>query len=232
MSTAPVSPAAAPPADPVQALMQDDQQQQQEQAQTYTVQTTSEATRAAAVLEVDPIVRRDAEVFAPFDSPLVVVTPPQKLTALDADLHTCHVDLSDSLRDFVDTLEDRVTNLVVANFAAWFPTPASAKKAGSQAADAIRERFKSFFSASGDYRFRLPADAQAFDEAGEETELAAIQPGARVRLVIEASRISFGKREYGVSIRVKQMRIARVPVCIIQDEDDAASDDGGFDDFV
>ena len=228
--SAPASPAAAASTHPPAA---DETASAPVAAATATeVMSTIEATRAAATMEVEAVSRRGAEVFAAFETPLVVVTPPQKLAALDTDLHTCHVDLSDSLRDLVDTLEDRVTNLVVANFAAWFPTPASAKKTGSQAADAIRERFKSFFAASGDYRFRLPADAQAFDEAGEEMDIATLQPGARVRLVLEASRISFGKREYGVSIRVRQIRVARVPVCIIADEDDAATDDHGFDDFV
>lgn len=185
--------------------------------------STVEATRAAAALEVQDIVRTETEVYVPFAEPLQLVTPPQHVTAVDTDLRTVHVDLSESLREFVDALEKRVTDLVVENREAWFP----GKKAPDEGS--IRSRFKSFFQQSGDYRLKLDPAAEAFTATGEPIEPFGVEAGARARLVLEVGRICFGKREFGVSIRVKQLRLARTPVCLIEDDSDTAAE--GTDDF-
>lgn len=193
----------------------------------------ADAIAACATLEVQPLTRSDAEVFAAFQEPLRVVTPPQHITAVDHELKTAHVDASPSVRDFIWALEQRVTDLVVAKWDEWFPLPPSAKKA-EQDGDVIRSRFKSFFLSNGDYRFKLPGDAEAFDEAGEPVDIASVQAGTRARVVLEVGRISFGKREYGIAVRIKQIRVARQPVCLIVDEDQQGAEaEQGYDsDFM
>ena len=198
---------------------------------SQTLLSPSEAAYLCPALDVSPLTRSGNEVYAALAEPLYVVTSPQKLTAVDLDLKTAHVDCSDSVRDFISALEKRVADVVVANKSAWFPA-ASGKKTEPEDA-AIRARFKSFFLPSGDYRFKLSLDAEAFGDSGAPIDIAEVEAGARVRLVLEVTRVSFGKREYGVSIRIKQLRVARQPVCLIVDDDTPSHENPDYDsDFL
>ena len=197
------------------------------------------------------IVRTGVQVYAPLETPILVVTPPLLVKGSSTEDRFVVIDpaSSEPVRSLLQAIETEVEDLVVRNKNVWFPAPTSTSAAAAAAGkkppeisdDAIRSQFKSFFDApqGPGYRFKLPADAQAFDEDGEPIEDLGdlVLVGKYVRIIFEFTRISFGKTEYGVSLAVKQLRLSGPPpppaqkaICLIDDDDNDGNFGGGDDD--
>lgn len=154
----------------------------------------------------------------PIQPPIVIQTTPVALqTSLeDADIPFAYIAPDAALRKFLADTETVVGDACVANKHAWF---ASAKNLDDEV---LRRGFKSFFSDAG-FKIKVPAEIPCFDANKQPIGREDVGAGTVVRLVLELSRVCFGKHEYGVTWKAVQAQV--VPsVCLIDDtvDDDTA----------
>jgi hypothetical protein len=160
-------------------------------------------------------------------SPLVVQTPPVKLTSslVDDDGETigfAYITPSPALAAFLRKAEDAILDACLANKREWF------KKDLDD--DALRAGFKSFFRPSGTFRVKVPDDVAVFDTDRNPVEPAAAGGGCQVRCILELVKISFGKTEFGAAWKMTQVQTVATPRCLIREEAEGATEDD--DDFV
>ena len=158
----------------------------------------------------------------------VSTTPVTLATTLeDPDIPFVYIVPDASLKKFFLDTEKAVEDACIANKQTWF---AASKHLED---DVLRRGFKTFFSDAG-FKVKVPADVACFDVARKPIGREDIQAGAVVRLILELSRVCFGKHEYGITWKVVQVQ--DVPsVCLIDDTvDDAVTDgnDSDINDFL
>ena len=160
----------------------------------------------------------------PIDPVARIQTTPVKLTPTlaDPDIPFVFIEPDANLRAFLQKTEKTIEDACVANKSSWFAVSKHLED------DVLRRGFKSFFSDSG-FKVKVPVDVACFDAAKRPIGREDVPVGSVVRLVLELSRICFGKHEYGATWKVAQVQL--VPTtCLIDDSEDAATQAGGDDD--
>lgn len=126
----------------------------------------------------------------------------------------------DGLFKFFKDVESRVLDACIENKAAWFP------KGETLDADTLRSSFKTFV-VDDCLKTRFQDDCVVYDQNRHPLEDPAdLSAGTQVRCVLELSKISFGKHEFGVMWRVAQMLL--LPGCLIDEADVVESGDEDF----
>lgn len=161
-------------------------------------------------------------------TPLLVQTPPLTLVSpLDDEdgtpLPHAHLSLPRGFRQFAEAAEERVLAACLANKAAWFRRPMEDQS--------LRASFKQFCKAGGDaeggtLKIKVPRDALVFDSQGQVLCRADVQPGTRVRALLELSRVCFGRTEFGAMWSLVQAQTAPAPPppprCLIDPDADSS----------
>jgi hypothetical protein len=154
----------------------------------------------------------------PIQSPVVIQTTPVTLTTTleDPDIPFVFIEPDAKLRAFLERTEKTIEDACVANKDAWFAVSKHLED------DVLRRGFKSFFTETG-FKVKVPADIACFDASKRPIGREDVVSGSVVRLVLELSRICFGKHEYGITWKAIQAQI--VPTtCLIDDSDDTATE--------
>jgi hypothetical protein len=147
----------------------------------------------------------------PIVNPVTIQTTPVtlKTTLEDPDIPFVYIEPDASLKKFLQSAEKTVEDACVTNKQTWF---AASKHLED---DVLRRGFKSFFSDTG-FKVKVPADIPCFDASKKPIGREDVPAGGIVRLVLELSRVCFGKHEYGITWKATQAQI--VPsVCLIDD---------------
>lgn len=122
---------------------------------------------------------------------------------------------------FVRRVEGLVLDACLANKADWFRKDLDD--------DALRAGFKSFLRPNGTLKVKVPEDAAVFDADKRPIAPGDLGAGTQVRAILELSRVSFGKTEFGAMWRLVQARAVATPQCLIEDtQDDLDLDDVDF----
>lgn len=167
----------------------------------------SKVDPAAAASGFEDVRKVGSLYAAPLRTPLVVQTPALTLVSPlrdedGAPVTTAHLKLPRGFDAFASDVESAVLAAALENKEAWFRRPLDD--------DVIRASFKAF-AKGGTLKVRWPRDAPVFDEDGALTDADAadaVQPGARVRCLLELSRVTFGRTEFGAKWTVLQARAA------------------------
>ena len=171
-------------------------------------------------LKYGPIVKdTTARLYVvPLAPPLVVQTTPIALeTSLaDPEVPFVYIRPEGTLETFFRDTETAVGDACIANKNEWFSIAKTLED------DVLRRGFKSFFMDNG-LKLKVPADVACFDAAKKPMGREDLPAGTVVRLVLELSRVCFGRHEYGAAWRVVQVQ-AVPTTCLIMD--DAPLDDG------
>lgn len=152
-----------------------------------------------------PIQKSGTAYAARLHRPLLVQTPPVTvLSALEDDVAHVHLKVAPRSRlgDFLERVEDRLLSTCLESKATWFPRTVDD--------DVLRASFKSFFRA-GALKVRVPRDVLLFDEAGQLVGREAAAPGTSVRCLLELSRVTFGRTEFGAMWTLVQAQVAPPP---------------------
>ena len=183
----------------------------------------------AAFVDVEPIEKSGTVYVAKLRRPLVVQTPPLVLASPleeeDQPLTHAHLVLPQAFADFAHAVEAKVLSSCLANKAAWFRRPMDD--------DSLRAGFKAFCR-DKNLKIKLPRDVLVFDSEGRLVSRADIPQGATIRCLLELSRISFGRTEFGSMWSLLQAQTAPPPrpppKCMIdpavEEEQDAARQEG------
>lgn len=178
-------------------------------------------------LEFDPIEREAKLYIVKLRPKLLVQTPPMTLTSALVDddgepLPFVTLAPPAQFAGFLHRTEAAVQAACLANKAEWFRKELDD--------DALRAGFKSFLRPNGTFKVKVPDEAVVFDAAKKAVAPGDVAPGAQVRAIIELSKISFGKTEFGAMWKLVQVREMAVPECLIDDGNDSSSEDD--DDFL
>jgi hypothetical protein len=151
----------------------------------------------------------------PFNGPVSVQTPSMTLATEPCNedgerLPFINVVAPKTFLDFMARFEEHLVTTSIENKKDWFK-----KKLDD---DAVRECFKSFMRPGGVLKLKLTDATQSFDASGKPTRLEDIAPESRVRCIVEANRLSFGKQEFGTVLRVVQMQVLSDPPCMLLDD--------------
>ena len=151
----------------------------------------------------------------PFTSPVSVQTPPMTLaTELcneDGErLPFVNVVAPKMFLDFLTSFEEHLVTNSIENRKEWF------KKKLDE--DAVRQCYKSFMRPGGVLKLKLTESTQAFDALGKPLRMEDIATESRIRCIVEATRLSFGKQEFGSVLRVVQMQVLSDPPCMLLDD--------------
>lgn len=149
------------------------------------------------------VVKTGSAYSARLRQPLLVQTPPVVvLSALeDAPTHV-HLKVSSSPRfvQFLEGVEETLLKTSLESKDAWFRRPVDD--------DVLRASFRSFYRA-GALKVRVPRDAVLFDEMGAVQE--SVAPGSSVRCLLELSRVTLGRTEYGAMWSLVQAQVVPSP---------------------
>ncbi len=163
----------------------------------------------------------------PIEPALCVQTTPVTLaTSLeDPEVPFVYLTPDPALEAFLHKTESTIADACVANKKEWFAVAKNLED------DVLRRGFKSFFGDQG-FKVKVPADVACFSADKKPIGREDIVAGSIVRLVLELSRVCFGRHEYGSTWKVVQVQ--QVPTqCLIQDDpvDDSVEpfDDGDSD---
>lgn len=148
----------------------------------------------------------------------IQTTPVTLATSLeDPDIPFVYIVPDAGFKNFLVNAEKAVEDACIANKQTWF---AASKHLED---DVLRRGFKTFFSDTG-FKVKVPEDIPCFDAAKKPIGREDVQVGAVVRLVLELTRVCFGKHEYGITWKAVQVQL--VPdVCLIADIDNDDNDD-------
>lgn len=152
-----------------------------------------------------PVHKSGNAYAARLHAPLLVQTPPVTvLSALEDDAAHAHLKVASSRRlaEFLERVEDRLLATCLECKASWFPRTVDD--------DVLRASFKSFCRA-GALKVRVPRDVLVFDEAGQLVAREAAAPGTTVRCLLELSRVTFGRTEFGAMWSLVQAQVAPPP---------------------
>ena len=169
---------------------------------------------ATAVAEFDEVRKVGALYAAPLASPVQVQTPTVTLMSPlrdedGAPVPNAHLKLPRGFEGFAKNVEACVLASALKHKEAWFRRPLED--------DVIRASFKAFAKGSA-LKVKWPRDTPVFDADGLPIEDADLDPGTRMRCMLELSRVSFGRTEFGAMWTVVQARVApETPVvaCVI-----------------
>ncbi len=183
--------------------------------------------RAAEVaMDYLPIEREGKLYIVKLKDKLVVQTPVLTLTTPLVDdegdpLPFATLAVPSQFGAFARRVEALVLEACVANKADWFRKDLDD--------DALRAGFKTFLRPNGTLKIKVPEDAAVFDADKRPIAPGDVTAGTQVRAIIELSRISFGKTEFGAMWRLVQARAVATPECLIEDvADDVDPDDVDF----
>jgi hypothetical protein len=173
------------------------------------------STADLGALQFEPVTRHGKLYVSNLASPLVVSTPPVRLSGpLTDDAPFVFLRPTGKFSTWLRDVEDRVLEACLANKADWFPKPLDD--------DALRHNFKSFFR--GD-EFKVRREAVAvFDEHGNAVGVE--EAGDHVRCVLELHRVCFGRQEFGAMWRLVQAQAVTVPSCLIEVPCEEAGEEG------
>jgi hypothetical protein len=151
----------------------------------------------------------------PFTVPVSVQTPPMTLATEPCNedgerLPFVNVVAPKPFLDFLTRFEEHLVHSSIDNKKEWFK-----KKLDD---DAVRECFKSFMRPGGVLKLKLTDATQAFDASGKLMRLEDIAIESRIRCIVEANRVSFGKQEFGSVLRIVQMQVLSDPPCMLLDD--------------
>lgn len=155
----------------------------------------------------------------PIDPPALIQTTPVVLTTAidDPQIPFVYIQGDESLMTFFRDTEQTIEDTCIENKKEWFTL---AKNLDD---DILRRGFKSFFAQQG-FKVKIAPDVPCFDTQKQPIGREDIPINSTVRMILEMSRISFGRHEFGVAWRVVQLQI--VPVeCLIREGDDDDRDD-------
>lgn len=169
----------------------------------------------------------------PIEPPVRIQTTPVVLTTSieDPDVPFVYIQGDQNMMKFFKQTEQDIEDVCIANKKEWFTL---AKDLDDEV---LRRGYKSFFTQQG-FKVKVAQDVPCFDVNRKPIGREDIPKDSTVRMVLELSRISFGRHEFGVAWRVVQLQL--VPVeCLIQDgpeddmepvehDDDILSDIGEF----
>lgn len=169
----------------------------------------------------------------PIEPPVRIQTTPVVLTTSieDPDVPFVYIQGDQNMMKFFKQTEQDIEDICITNKKEWFTL---AKDLDD---DILRRGYKSFFAQQG-FKVKVAPDVPCFDVNRKPIGREDIPKDSTVRMVLELSRISFGRHEFGVAWRVVQLQL--VPVeCLIQDgpeddmepvehDDDILSDIGEF----
>lgn len=148
----------------------------------------------------------------PLEPPVSVQTTPVVLTTSveDPSVPFVYIQGDDKLMQFFKDTEKAVEDACISNKKEWFSL---AKNLDD---DVLRQGYKTFFGDAG-YKVKIAPDVPCFDVNRKPIGREDIPEGATARMILELSRICFGRHEYGSTWRVLQLQM--VPVeCLIHDE--------------
>lgn len=146
--------------------------------------------------------------IAKLEAPLLVQTPPLTLaTHLEDDegspLTHAHLVLPPAFAEFAHAVEAKVLDSCLANKASWFRRPMDD--------DSLRAGFKAFCR-DKNLKIKLPRDVLFFDANGHLLSRTDIPQGSTIRCILELSRISFGRTEFGSVWSLLQAQTAPPPL--------------------
>lgn len=169
----------------------------------------------------------------PVEPALTVQTTPVVLNTSieDPDVPFVYFQGDHKLMDFMKHTEQHIEDACISHKKEWFSLAKTLDD------DILRRGFKTFFGDAG-YKVKIAPDVPCFDQHKKPIGREDIPENSTVRMVMELSRICFGRHEYGATWKVTQVQL--VPVeCLIHDEpvdedmppmdDDISSD---IDDFI
>lgn len=138
--------------------------------------------------------------------PVLVQTPAVVLLSSldDADVGHAHLKVSSSPRfvQFVERVEEALLATSLQSKDAWFRHEVHD--------DVLRASFRSFYKA-GALRVRVPQDALVFDEEGRVAGRDAVLTGSTLRCLLELSKVTFGRTEYGAMWSLVQAQVVPPP---------------------
>ncbi len=165
----------------------------------------SKVTPAAAVTNFEDVRKVGALYVAPLATPLRVQTPTLVLMSPlrdedGAPVLNAHLKLPRGFEVFARDVEAAVLDAALRNKDAWFRRPLED--------DVITASFKAFVKGSA-LKVKWPRDTPVFDADGKQLdEDAESLAHLRVRCLLELSRVSFGRTEFGAMWTVVQARVA------------------------
>lgn len=167
----------------------------------------------------------------PIEPALRVQTTPVEISSLeDDDVPFAYIRPHGALRTFLEKTEKTIEDACIANKEAWFAVAKSLDD------DTLRRGFKSFFDADKGFKVKVPADVPCFDADRTPIGREGVPAGSVVRIILEMSRVCFGRHEYGSSWKIVQVQL--VPTeCLIETDplDDsmtAVASDSDVDEFI
>lgn len=177
---------------------------------------------ADALREFSDLEKSGGVYVARLPTPLEVVTPPLTLLSplLDEDggeAGHALLKLSPEFEAFAEEVERRVLEACLANKDTWFRRRLDD--------DALRASFKQLCK-GGTLKVKLRPGAAVFDACGEPVAPGDVDAGARMKCLLELTKVCFGKTEFGAMWSLAQARLApppaSAPKCLIGDDDGAA----------
>jgi len=179
----------------------------------------------------EPIVKDSAARLFVVDikDPVRIQTSPVVLTTSveDETVPFVYLQGDEAMMTFFRSTETFIEDTCIANKADWFAVAKNLDDA------VLRRGFKSFFGDHG-FKVKIGTDVACFDQNRKPIGREDIPVNTSCRLILELSRLSFGKHEYGGMWKVVQ--IQTVPMeCLIQTEqpeDDAQSLNSDIDEFI
>lgn len=95
----------------------------------------------------------------------------------------------------------------------------------------VQQTYKSYFR-DNTFRLRMTDDVEIFDTTRTILNPGDLQPGTKVKLIMDLGRVSFGRTEWGCVWRVSQIMVQNTRGCLFTDEGDEGATSEVDDDFL
>jgi len=158
-----------------------------------------------------PVLQRDGGVYiSTLDTPLVIQTPAITLASdLSDESSFATLKMKSSVLSFFKTVEDTLIQHAIANKGTWFREDISD--------ETITQSFKSFLS-DDDRMLRVRVSEACIAYDTEKNKIALPQAGTKIKAVLELSRLTFSKTQFGAVWNLKQLRVAEEPKYLFEEE--------------
>ena len=170
-------------------------------------------------------IQKDGAIYASkFSQPLKVQTP---VLTLDSDITTdstfALITCTTSFASFIKSCEEYILKKAIECKDVWFA------HANTMNDDRIRCAFKSFLKPDNVLKLRVSPDLAMFDREHEHVDC--LQPKTKIRAILELTKVSFGKHEFGIQWRLLQVQEVSAPISLFIDvpNDDGDDADTDFD---